>query len=140
MVNAQHSRGLWFGGGQTIPLLPVCDETKRYRCTQDWGGEQSPYSPAERPEPGQVVRVVHVIANSDNLVETFDLDTHHLHKKTCGSCKACWLNISFLKKKKNMQGQSKRYFSSYYQSGRSLLIQHGKLTMLFFPPLSSPGF
>lgn len=76
-----------------IPLLPACSEMKRYCCTQAWGGEQARYSPAERPEPGQVIRVVHIIANSDNLMEAFDLDTHHLHKKTSRSCNTCWLNI-----------------------------------------------
>lgn len=114
-------------------MLPVWSETKRCCCAQAWGGEQPPYSPAERPEPGQVVRVVHIIANRDNLVETFDLDTHHLHKKTC------WLNTSFLKEIKNTRVHNKTHFSSHYQSGRSLLIQHGKLTMLFLLPLSSAG-
>ena len=34
--------------------------------------------PAEGSEPGQVVGVVHVVANSNNLMETLDLNTHHL--------------------------------------------------------------
>lgn len=85
-----------------IPLLPVCNEVKHDCCTQAWGGEQSPYSPAERPEPGQVIRVIHIIANSDNLMETFDLDTHHLHKKRAASCNTRLLNTSFLEDIKNV--------------------------------------
>lgn len=44
-----------------------------------WGA--APHSPAERPEPGQVIGMVHIVANGDDLMETFDLDTHHLHRK-----------------------------------------------------------
>lgn len=34
--------------------------------------------PAEGSEPGQVIGVVDVVANSDNLMETLNLNTHHL--------------------------------------------------------------
>lgn len=34
--------------------------------------------PAEGPEPGQVVGVVYIVANSDYLMETLNLNTHHL--------------------------------------------------------------
>lgn len=34
--------------------------------------------PAEGPEPGQVIGVVDIVANSDNLMETLNLNTHHL--------------------------------------------------------------
>lgn len=34
--------------------------------------------PAEGSEPGQVIGVVHIVANSDNLMETLNLNTHHL--------------------------------------------------------------
>ena len=34
--------------------------------------------PAEGSEPGQVIGVVHIVANSDNLLETLNLNTHHL--------------------------------------------------------------
>lgn len=49
------------------------------RCEKRTEGEGSP---AERPEPGQVVGVVHTVANGDDLLEALDLDTHHLHKET----------------------------------------------------------
>ena len=35
-------------------------------------------SPAERPEPGEVVGVIHAVADGDDLVETLDLHTEHL--------------------------------------------------------------
>lgn len=34
--------------------------------------------PAEGSEPGQVIGVVDVVTNSDNLMETLNLNTHHL--------------------------------------------------------------
>lgn len=34
--------------------------------------------PAEGSEPGQVIGVVDIVANSDNLMETLNLNTHHL--------------------------------------------------------------
>lgn len=116
-------------------VIPCCLSAMRRSvpATHKPGEGAAPYSPAERPEPGQVIRVVHVIANRDDLMETFDLDTHHLHKKTSQSCNICWLNISSLQEIKNMHAQSKRCFSSCHQPGRSLLTQHGKL-VTFFPP------
>lgn len=37
--------------------------------------------PAEGSEPGQVIGVVDIVANSDNLMETLNLNTHHLQDK-----------------------------------------------------------
>lgn len=37
--------------------------------------------PAEGSEPGQVIGVVDVVANSDNLMETLNLNTHHLQDR-----------------------------------------------------------
>lgn len=34
--------------------------------------------PAEGPEPGQVVGVVYIVANSDYFMETLNLNTHNL--------------------------------------------------------------
>lgn len=34
--------------------------------------------PAERSEPGQVIGVVDIVADGDNLMETLNLNTHHL--------------------------------------------------------------
>lgn len=34
--------------------------------------------PAEGPEPGQVIGVVDIVANSDYLMETLNLNTHYL--------------------------------------------------------------
>lgn len=39
-------------------------------------------SPAQRPEPGQVVRVVHAVANCDDFMEAFDLNTEDLYRET----------------------------------------------------------
>lgn len=46
------------------------------RCPIDQGN-----LPAEGPEPGQVIGVVHIVANSDYLMETLNLDTHHLKNR-----------------------------------------------------------
>jgi hypothetical protein len=35
--------------------------------------------PAEGPEPGQIIGVVDIVANSDYLMETLNLNTHHNH-------------------------------------------------------------
>lgn len=35
--------------------------------------------PAEGPEPGQVVGVVYIVANSDYFMETLNLNTHNNH-------------------------------------------------------------
>lgn len=35
-------------------------------------------SPAQRPEPGQVVGVVHAVTNRDNFLEALDLNTENL--------------------------------------------------------------
>lgn len=37
--------------------------------------------PAEGPEPGQVIGVVYIVANGDYLVETLNLNTHHLKNR-----------------------------------------------------------
>lgn len=37
--------------------------------------------PAEGPEPGQVIGVVDIVANSDYLVETLNLNTHNLKNR-----------------------------------------------------------
>lgn len=40
--------------------------------------------PAEGPEPGQVIGVVYIVANGDYLVETLNLNTHHLKNREIG--------------------------------------------------------
>lgn len=39
-------------------------------------------SPAQRPEPGQVVGVVHAVADGDDFMEALNLNTEHLHRET----------------------------------------------------------
>lgn len=39
-------------------------------------------SPAQRPEPGQVVGVVHAVADGDDFLEALDLNTEDLHGET----------------------------------------------------------
>ncbi len=39
-------------------------------------------SPAQRPEPGQVVGVVHTVADGDDFLEALDLNTEDLHRET----------------------------------------------------------
>lgn len=49
--------------------------------------------PAEGPEPRQVIGVVYIVANSDYLMETLNLNTHHLKNRNgelfLGSSQAC---------------------------------------------------
>lgn len=39
-------------------------------------------SPAQRPEPGQVVRVVHAVSDGDDLLEALNLDDEDLRRET----------------------------------------------------------
>lgn len=39
-------------------------------------------SPAQRPEPGQVVGVVHTVANGDDFLKALDLNTEDLDRET----------------------------------------------------------
>lgn len=39
-------------------------------------------SPAQCPEPGQVVRVVNTVADRDDFLEALDLNTEDLHRGT----------------------------------------------------------
>lgn len=39
-------------------------------------------SPAQRPEPGQVVGVIHTVSDCDDLLEALDLNTKDLHRET----------------------------------------------------------
>lgn len=52
--------------------------------------------PAQRPEPGQVVGVVHTVPDGDDFVEALDLNTEDLHREslvtgepTCVCVRAC---------------------------------------------------
>lgn len=38
-------------------------------------------SPAQRPEPGQVIGVVNAVANGDDFMEALDLNTEDLNKE-----------------------------------------------------------
>lgn len=37
-------------------------------------------SPAQRPEPGQVVGVVHAVTDGDDFMEALDLNAEDLHR------------------------------------------------------------
>ena len=39
-------------------------------------------SPAQRPEPGQVVRVVDTVADGNDFMEALDLNAEDLHRET----------------------------------------------------------
>lgn len=43
-----------------------------------WGA----YSPAQCPEPGQVVGVVHAVTDCDDFLEALDLNTEDLHRES----------------------------------------------------------
>ena len=47
-------------------------------------------SPAESPEPGQVVGMVNSVADVDDFLETLDLDAHDLHRMKRHREEACF--------------------------------------------------